>query len=165
MTFEPRMLPPTFSFFRGMKCVYRYVVGELSRGYLLERDEAMFSEKQRRVVTFMKTPRELEKVCFKHTSIQSHSHTVLVWLVALVCTCGTDIQRQCVYRTFILIRYLFTHTKNVCVCVCVCVCACVPTDDVVWSAHLSRCFPLHIHLPPHSSPLSPLSLSVQTVPL
>ena len=44
--------------------VFRYVAGELSRGYLLERDEAMFSEKQRRVVTFMKTPRELEKVCF-----------------------------------------------------------------------------------------------------
>ena len=45
-----------------MKSVYEYVVGELSRGYLLERDEAMLSEKQRRVVTFMKTPRELEKV-------------------------------------------------------------------------------------------------------
>ena len=43
--------------------VYRYVVGELFRGYLVERDEAMFSEKQRRVNTFMKTPRELEKVC------------------------------------------------------------------------------------------------------
>jgi hypothetical protein len=45
-----------------MKSVYGYVVGELSRGYLLERDEAMLSEKQRRVVTFMKTPRELEKL-------------------------------------------------------------------------------------------------------
>ncbi|CAI8013716.1 Transmembrane anterior posterior transformation protein 1 [Geodia barretti] len=45
-----------------MKSVYDYVVGELSRGYLLERDEAMLSEKQRRVVTFMKTPRELEKL-------------------------------------------------------------------------------------------------------
>ena len=45
-----------------MKSVYGYVAGELSRGYLLERNEAMFSEKQRRVVTFMKTPRELEKV-------------------------------------------------------------------------------------------------------
>lgn len=43
--------------------VCRYVAGELSRGYLLERDAAMFSEKQRRVLTFMKTPRELEKVC------------------------------------------------------------------------------------------------------
>ena len=45
-----------------VESVYRYVVGELSRGYLVERDEAMFSEKQRRVNTFMKTPRELEKV-------------------------------------------------------------------------------------------------------
>ena len=46
-----------------MESVYQYVVGELSRGYLVEEDEAMFSEKQRRVLTFMKTPRELEKVC------------------------------------------------------------------------------------------------------
>ena len=45
-----------------MRSVYGYVAGELSRGYLLERNEAMFSEKQRRVLTFMKTPRELEKV-------------------------------------------------------------------------------------------------------
>ena len=47
-----------------VESVCRYVVGELSRGYLLERDEAMLSEKQRRVVTFMKTPRELEKVYY-----------------------------------------------------------------------------------------------------
>ena len=46
----------------GRVSLYRYVLGELSRGYLVEKDEAMFSEKQRRVLTFMKTPRELEKV-------------------------------------------------------------------------------------------------------
>lgn len=35
---------------------------ELTRGYLLERDKAKFSERRERVYTFMKTPRELEKV-------------------------------------------------------------------------------------------------------
>lgn len=34
---------------------------ELTRGYLLERDKAKFSERRERVYTFMKTPRELEK--------------------------------------------------------------------------------------------------------
>ena len=40
----------------------RYIVSEVSHGYLLEDDEQMYSERQRRVSTFMKTPRELEKV-------------------------------------------------------------------------------------------------------
>lgn len=39
-----------------------YILAEVSHGYLLEEDEQMYSEKQRRVSTFMKTPRELEKV-------------------------------------------------------------------------------------------------------
>ena len=49
-------------------CVYAglsfisYILAEVSHGYLLEEDEQMYSEKQRRVSTFMKTPRELEKV-------------------------------------------------------------------------------------------------------
>ena len=40
----------------------RYIFAEVSHGYLLEEDEQLYSEKQRRVSTFMKTPRELEKV-------------------------------------------------------------------------------------------------------
>ena len=42
----------------------RYLFAEVSHGYLLEEDEQLYSEKQRRVTTFMKTPRELEKVCY-----------------------------------------------------------------------------------------------------
>lgn len=52
------------------------MLGELSRGYLVEKDEAMFSEKQRRVLTFMKTPRELEKV-HHNMYIYVHVHTPL----------------------------------------------------------------------------------------
>ena len=40
----------------------RYVLSEVSRGYLPEADEQLYTEKLRRVSTFMKTPRELEKV-------------------------------------------------------------------------------------------------------
>lgn len=40
----------------------RYVFSEVSRGYLPEADEQLYTEKLRRVSTFMKTPRELEKV-------------------------------------------------------------------------------------------------------
>jgi len=48
--------PPGISF-------VRYLFAEVSHGYLMEEDEELYSEKQRRVSTFMKTPRELEKVC------------------------------------------------------------------------------------------------------
>ena len=41
---------------------FRYLFAEVSHGYLLEEDDQMYSEKQRRVSTFMKAPRELEKV-------------------------------------------------------------------------------------------------------
>jgi len=40
----------------------RYLFAEVSHGYLMEEDEELYSEKQRRVSTFMKTPRELEKL-------------------------------------------------------------------------------------------------------
>ena len=40
----------------------RYIFAEVSRGYLMEYEEDEYTEKQRRVLTFMKTPRELEKV-------------------------------------------------------------------------------------------------------
>ena len=39
-----------------------YVRSELTRGYMQECDELLYSEKHRRVSTFMQTPRELEKV-------------------------------------------------------------------------------------------------------
>ena len=35
---------------------------ELTRGYLLEHDEARYTEKRERVYTFMKIPTEMEKV-------------------------------------------------------------------------------------------------------
>ena len=39
-----------------------YLYAELTRGYLLEHEEAKYSEKRARVYTFMKIPMELEKV-------------------------------------------------------------------------------------------------------
>ena len=39
-----------------------YVMSEMSRGYVEEGERNMFTEKQRRVNTFVKTPVELEKV-------------------------------------------------------------------------------------------------------
>ncbi|XP_033756022.1 transmembrane anterior posterior transformation protein 1 homolog [Pecten maximus] len=41
--------------------VFGYVISELTRGYMLERDKDKFTERRQRVYTFMKTPRELEK--------------------------------------------------------------------------------------------------------
>ena len=46
----------------GLSSLLRYILAEVNHGYLLEEDERMYSDKQRRVSTFMKTPRELEKV-------------------------------------------------------------------------------------------------------
>lgn len=48
--------------FRKMS-VLRYFTCELTRGYLLEREEEKYALKRQRVYTFMKTPRELEKFC------------------------------------------------------------------------------------------------------
>ena len=42
--------------------VFSYFTSELTRGYLLEREEEKYAQKRQRVYTFMKTPRELEKV-------------------------------------------------------------------------------------------------------
>lgn len=39
-----------------------YFISEITHGYQLKQDEHLYSEKQRRITTFMKTPRELEKV-------------------------------------------------------------------------------------------------------
>ena len=41
---------------------FSYLAGEVSHTYLLREDRELYSEKQKRVLTFMKTPRELEKV-------------------------------------------------------------------------------------------------------
>ena len=46
----------------GVAGVWRYIITELTHGYELNDNEQIYSEKQRRVSTFMKTPRELEKV-------------------------------------------------------------------------------------------------------
>ncbi|XP_053407130.1 transmembrane anterior posterior transformation protein 1 homolog [Mercenaria mercenaria] len=46
--------------FRSMS-VFSYFTSELTRGYLLEREEEKYAQKRQRVYTFMKTPRELEK--------------------------------------------------------------------------------------------------------
>ena len=49
--------------------VFGYLYKEVTRGYMLEHDEAKFAEKRKRVYTFMKIPRELEKVCIVTISI------------------------------------------------------------------------------------------------
>ena len=48
--------------------LYNYVRCELTRGHGLKDGQGLFSEKQRRVTRFMKTPRELEKVMMGHVS-------------------------------------------------------------------------------------------------
>ncbi len=42
--------------------VFGYLYAEVTRGYMLEHDEAKFTEKRKRVYTFAKIPKELEKV-------------------------------------------------------------------------------------------------------
>lgn len=88
-----------------MESVYQYVLGELSRGYLVEEDEAMFSERQRRILTFMKTPRELEKVCclrrhLKHAciAIKVHVHVCVHMWCRKRCACIFNIV-QCKYSS------------------------------------------------------------------
>ena len=59
--------------------LWRYVYFELTRGYWLERDKARFAERRKRVYTFMKIPRELEKVsiyCFVNVYV-----VYLFWFV------------------------------------------------------------------------------------
>ena len=48
--------------------LWRYVYFELTRGYWLEHDRARFAERRKRVYTFMKIPRELEKVSVVNNS-------------------------------------------------------------------------------------------------
>ena len=49
--------------------LWRYVYFELTRGYWLEHDKARFAERRKRVYTFMKIPRELEKVTVHCSSV------------------------------------------------------------------------------------------------
>ena len=74
---------------RGVS-LYHYVMGELSRGYLMEEDKNMFTEKQKRVNTFMKTPRELEKVRYR----LRRDYTYLVCDVYM-CVCVRACSVQC----------------------------------------------------------------------
>ena len=41
---------------------FGYLAGEVSHSYLLREDEQLYSEKQKRVSTFLRAPIELEKV-------------------------------------------------------------------------------------------------------
>ncbi|CAH1783993.1 unnamed protein product [Owenia fusiformis] len=47
-----------------MTTLYKYLANELTRGYVLENDEAKYTEKRERVYTFVKIPREVEKFMF-----------------------------------------------------------------------------------------------------
>ena len=57
------MIHVLLSFTSSGVSVWSYFMAELTHGYHLNENEKLYSEKQRRVSTFMKTPRELEKVC------------------------------------------------------------------------------------------------------
>ena len=63
-----------------------YILAEVSHGYLLEEDEQMYSEKQRRVSTFMKTPRELEKVSLGIVLKEDHVPVCGVWYLQIYIT-------------------------------------------------------------------------------
>lgn len=41
---------------------FTFLKGEVTRGYLVQENKELYSEKQNRVLTFMRTPRELERV-------------------------------------------------------------------------------------------------------
>ena len=47
--------------------LWSYLKDELTRGYLAKGDDKMYTERQRRMDTFMQTPRQLEKVGHTHT--------------------------------------------------------------------------------------------------
>ena len=44
------------------KSFFDYLREEITRGYRFQDNDELYSEKQKRVLTFMRTPRELEKV-------------------------------------------------------------------------------------------------------
>lgn len=61
----------SLSFYITGMSVLGYFKSELTRGYLLEGAQEKFTERRERVYTFMKTPRELEKVsCQKITDVK-----------------------------------------------------------------------------------------------
>ena len=62
---------------------FSYLAREVSHSYMLREDEQLYSEKQKRVLTFMKTPRELEKVagCILITCDNDH---VTCWSCDLI---------------------------------------------------------------------------------
>jgi len=62
--------------------LWRYVYFELTRGYWLEHDKARFAERRKRVYTFMKIPRELEKV--NMISIMIVVSYFLCWSIYLI---------------------------------------------------------------------------------
>ena len=45
--------------------LWAYLKDELTRGYLAKGDDKMYNERQRRMDTFMQTPRQLEKASSK----------------------------------------------------------------------------------------------------
>lgn len=50
------------NFYISVVSLLTYISDELNRDYMLEHNEQKLKERRRRVYTFVKTPRELEKV-------------------------------------------------------------------------------------------------------
>lgn len=89
--------------FKGVS-VFGYFKSELTRGYLLERDQEKFTERRQRVYTFMKTPRELEKVLNKFM--------YLFWS-CLCCCCWLHVYCwQCLKKLY-MYNSVFSAWRNI----------------------------------------------------
>ena len=58
------MLYLSFSLGKQELSLFRYLMAEISRGYLMELEEDKYTEKRRKVYKIMKIPKEFEKVFY-----------------------------------------------------------------------------------------------------
>lgn len=70
-------------FVDSRKLFYSFFASELSRGYVLEHDEARYTEKTQKVYTFIKIPKEVERVskCCYVRSLNMQFHSCLMLLL------------------------------------------------------------------------------------
>ena len=73
--------------------MWSYFKDELSRGYVIEGGDGSYSERQRRIDTFMQTPRDLEKVLdyiahlqyYPYSMYYTGSYSMHIIEVAFIC--------------------------------------------------------------------------------
>jgi len=89
--------------------LWRYVCFELTRGYWLEHDRARFAERRKRVYTFMKIPRELEKVGIYP------SEFILVYVLHILCSnicCNSTFITSGVLNVCFVFASAFNNVSN-----------------------------------------------------